>query len=74
MKTLKSSEIASYLFCPVCWWNERITGVKITKAISKGEEYHNAIAEKQSKARFLYFCIKITISIITALIVYRFLI
>lgn len=73
MKTLKSSEIASYLFCPVCWWSERINGIKITKAISKGEQYHSFIAENQSKARFLYICIIITLVVAISLIVYRFL-
>ena len=72
MKTLKSSEIASYIFCPLCWWIERTKGVQITKAISKGEKYHNLIAENQSKARFLYVCIKILIIIVIFLIIYRF--
>ncbi|MBI2649936.1 hypothetical protein HYX04_01340 [Candidatus Woesearchaeota archaeon] len=73
MKTIKSSEIASYLFCSVCWWTERMNGVKITKAISKGEKYHNLIAENQSKARFLYVCMIIMIVVVITLIVYRFL-
>ncbi len=73
MKTIKSSEIASYLFCPVCWWTERTKGVIITKKISKGENYHNLIAENQSKARFLYIGIIIIIFIIISLGTYRFL-
>lgn len=73
MKTIKSSEIASYLFCPVCWWTERMKGVKITKAMSKGEKYHNLIAENQSKARFLYVSMVIIIVIAIALVIYRFL-
>jgi len=73
MKTIKSSEIASYLFCPVCWWTERTKGVTITEKISKGEQYHNLIAENRSKARFLYIGIVIIIFIILILIAYRFL-
>ena len=73
MKTLKSSEIASYIFCPVCWWTERNKGVTITEKISKGEQYHNLIAENQSKARFLYIGIVIIIFIIISLSTYRFL-
>ena len=73
MKTIKSSEIASYLFCPVCWWTERTKGVTITEKISKGEQYHNIIAENQSKARLLYIGIIIIIFIIISLSTYRFL-
>ncbi|MBI1935186.1 hypothetical protein HYS31_01990 [Candidatus Woesearchaeota archaeon] len=73
LKTIKSSEIASYIFCPVCWWTERTTGVKVTPAISKGEAFHQDIARNQSKARTIYFCIRITIFIIATLIIYRFL-
>lgn len=73
MKTIKSSEIASYIFCPVCWWTERTKGVKISKAISKGEKYHNLISENQSKARFLYVGMIILIIVITSLIIFRFL-
>ena len=73
MKTIKSSEIASYLFCPVCWWTERMNGVKITKTISKGEKYHNAIAENQSTARVLYTSIMILSLFIIILFLYRFL-
>lgn len=73
MKTIKSSEIASYIFCPVCWWVERTKGVKITKAISKGEQYHNLISKNQSKARFLYFGLIIIIIVIITLIILRFL-
>ena len=73
MKTIKSSEIASYVFCPVCWWNERINGVKITNAIIKGEKYHILISENQSKARILYIFIGIVTAAIIFLIIYRFL-
>ena len=73
MKTIKSSEIASYIFCPVCWWTERTKGVKITKAISKGEKYHNIISENQSKARFLYVGMITLLIVIIALIILRFL-
>ena len=73
MKTLKSSEIASYLFCPICWWVEKTNGVAVTRAISKGEQYHNAVAENQSAARFLYASIIILTFIIIILIAYRFL-
>lgn len=73
MNIIKSSEIASYLFCPVCWWIERIKGVKITKAISKGEKYHNFISENQLEARYLYLSIRIIIIIIIILVIFRFL-
>ena len=73
MKTIKSSEVASYLFCPVCWWNERINGVKITKVMSRGESYHNIIAENQSKAKLLYVCMVIVAIVGLVLIIYRFL-
>ena len=73
MKTIKSSEIASYVFCPVCWWNERINGVKVTNAIIKGEKYHILISENQSKARILYIFIGIVTAAIIFLIIYRFL-
>ena len=73
MKTIKSSEIASYIFCPVCWWTERMNGIKITKAISKGEKYHNLISENKLKSRFLYIGIIIFIIVIITLIIFRFL-
>jgi len=64
MKTIKSSEIASYIFCPVCWWNERTKGVKITKKMMIGEKHHKTVSENQSKAKFLYVFIIIFIVII----------
>ena len=73
MKTIKSSEIASYLFCPVSWWIEITKGVKITKVMSKGEKYHHIISKNQSKARFLYVGMIIIIVIIITLIIFRFL-
>jgi len=73
MKIIKSSEVASYIFCPVCWWTERINGVKITKAISKGENYHNFISENQLKARFLYAGMMVLIIVIINLVIFRFL-
>ena len=73
MKTIKSSEIASYLFCPVCWWTGRTKGVKITEAISKGEKYHNVVSQNQENARILYICIIIIIIIAIPIIIYRFL-
>lgn len=73
MEKLKSSEIASYTFCPVCWWTERVRGVVITQAISKGEQYHNTIAKNRSTAKFLYNSVIILTFIILILIVYRVL-
>ena len=73
MKTIKSSDIASYLFCPVSWWIGITKGVKITKLMSKGEKYHNIISKNQPKARFLYVCMIIIAVVIIALIIYRFL-
>ena len=73
MKNLKSSEISSYLFCPVSWWIGRTKGVKITKVMSKGEKYHNLVSENQPKARFLYVCMSVVTVISIALIIYRFL-
>ena len=59
MKIIKSIEIASYLFCPVSWWIGKTKGVKITKSMGKGEEYHKLISKNQPKARFLHVCITI---------------
>ncbi|MCK4588938.1 MAG: hypothetical protein KAT77_00720 [Nanoarchaeota archaeon] len=73
MKTIKSSEISNYLFCPVSWWLGITKGVKITKAMKKGEKHHVLVSENQPKARYIYICITITIVIILALIIYRFL-
>jgi len=73
MKIIKSSEIASYLFCPVSWWIGKTKGVKITKTMTEGEKHHILISENQSKANFLYVCMMITIVIIIALLIYRFL-
>ncbi len=73
MKTIKSSEIANYLFCPVSWWIGITKGGKITKAMIKGENYHINIAKNQPKARFIYICITIITVIILALAAYRFL-
>lgn len=73
MKTIKSSEIASYIFCPVSWWIGITKGVKITKAMDKGEKYHHIVSKNQSKARFLYVGIIICTVIIIALITFRFL-
>lgn len=73
MEIIKSSEIASYLFCPVSWWIGKTKGVKITKSIGEGEEYHKLVSENQSKARFLHICSIIIILIIIALIMWRLL-
>jgi len=73
MKIIKSSEIASYLFCPVGWWIGKTKGVKITKSMSEGEEYHKLISENQSKARFLHICITMIILIIISLVMWRLL-
>lgn len=73
MKIIKSSEISSYLFCPVSWWIGKTKGVKITKAMTKGEKHHKHISENQSKASFLYVCMVILIIIIISLLIYRFL-
>jgi CRISPR/Cas system-associated exonuclease Cas4 (RecB family) len=73
MKIIKSSDIANYLFCPVSWWIGITKGVKITKTMNKGEKHHVIIAENQPRARFLYICMTITVVIIIALIIYRFL-
>lgn len=73
IKTIKSSEIASYLFCPVSWWIGITKGVKITKTMSEGEKHHILIAENQSKAKFLYVCMVFVVIIMIALVVYRFL-
>ena len=73
MKTIKSSDISSYLFCPVSWWIGITKGVKITKVMSKGENHHNLISKNQPKARFLHVCMTLLIAIIIALFIYRFL-
>lgn len=73
MKIIKSSEIASYLFCPVSWWIGRTKGVKITKAMVKGEKHHTVIAKNQSKAKFLYVGMVVVAMVMIALVMYRFL-
>jgi len=73
MRIIKSSEIANYLFCPTSWWLGITKGVKINKAMIKGEKHHTLIAVNQPKARFLYACIIITIILMTVLIIYRLL-
>jgi hypothetical protein len=73
MKIIKSSEISNYLFCPVSWWIGITKGVKITKAMDKGEKHHVIIAKNEPKARLIYIGITITSIIIFALIMYRFL-
>jgi len=72
MKIIKSSDIGSYLFCPVSWWIGITKGVKITKIMSKGEKYHYLISKNHSKARFLYVSMIIICVIIIALIIFRF--
>ncbi len=74
MKTIKSSEIASYVFCPVSWWIGRTKGIEITEVMNEGERYHNLVSENQIRARFLYVCIVIVLFIIATLIMYKFLI
>ena len=73
MKIIRSSEIASYLFCPVSWWIGRTKGVKVTKMMVKGEKHHKLIAETQSKAKFLYVGMVVVAIVIIALVAYRFL-
>ncbi|MCK4521092.1 MAG: hypothetical protein KAU20_00840 [Nanoarchaeota archaeon] len=73
MKIIKSSEIASYLFCPVSWWIGITKGVKITKKMIIGEKHHKTISENQTKANFLYIFIIIAVIIIISLLLYRFL-
>lgn len=73
MKIIKSSDISNYLFCPVSWWLGITKGVKVTKAMKKGEKYHVLVSKNQPKARYIHICITITILIILALIIYRFL-
>lgn len=73
MKIIKSSEIASYLFCPVSWWIGCTKGVKVTKSMKVGEKHHQIISENQPKARFLHICLTVVAIIVVALIIYRFL-
>lgn len=73
MKIIKSSEIASYVFCPASWWIGRTKGVKFTKSMQAGERHHQAISENQPKARVLHICLTVTVIIVVALIIYRFL-
>ena len=74
MKIVKSSEIASYIFCPVCWWNKRTKGLKITESIKKGVEHHAFISKNQSKAKFFHVFRIIVLFILVVLIIWRFLI
>ncbi|MBW2976688.1 hypothetical protein KY347_04540 [Candidatus Woesearchaeota archaeon] len=73
MRTIKSSEIANYLFCPVSWWIGKTKGVKITQVINEGKRHHTLVSENQPKARFVYVCIIISIALLTTLVVCRFL-
>lgn len=73
MKIIKSSDISNYLFCPVSWWIGITKGVKITKAMKKGEKHHTHIAKNQPKAKVLHVCITITTIIFVALLLYGFL-
>ncbi|MFH1506463.1 MAG: hypothetical protein ABIE94_05775 [archaeon] len=73
MKTIKSSDISNYLFCPVSWWLGITKGVKVTKAMNKGEKHHVLVSKNQPKARLIYIGMTIIIVFIIALIIYRFL-
>ncbi len=73
MRTIKSSDIASYLYCPVSWWIGLKEGVKITKPMIKGEKHHNFVSKNQPKAKFLYVSMIVTVVILLIFIIYRFL-
>lgn len=66
MKPIRSSEISSYLFCPVCWWIGITEGVKITSAMVEGEKHHKHVAENTTKAGALYACIIVITFILIA--------
>tara|TARA_B100000315_G_C14110922_1_gene378116 strand:+ start:67 stop:291 length:225 start_codon:yes stop_codon:yes gene_type:complete len=73
MRILKSSEISSYLFCPISWWLERTKGVKITKAMVKGEKHHKTISKNQPRAKLIYVLMAIVLAIIILMLLFRFL-
>lgn len=73
MKPIKSSEIASYLFCPVSWWLGITKGVKMTTAMERGERHHEIISRNQPAARGIYIAIIIIVILILAFIAYWFL-
>ena len=73
MKIIKSSEISSYLFCPVSWWIGRKEGIKTTKEMIVGAKHHKTVSENQSKAKLLYISAVIASIIIIFLLIYRFL-
>ena len=74
MKPIKSSEIASYVFCPVSWWKGVNEGVKITPAITKGVEHHSVIAENESSAKFLYVAMVVVGVVFLLVILYMLII
>jgi len=71
MTIIKSSEIASYLFCPVSWWIGITKGVKITKAMKRGEKFHKTVAENQPIAKIIYACMIILLIIAISLILFK---
>ncbi len=73
MKPIKSSEIASYLFCPVSWWIGITEGIKITKPMIKGEKHHTSVSKNQPKAKFFYVGMIVSVIILLIFIMYRFL-
>ena len=71
MTVIKSSEIASYLFCPVSWYLGRTKGVKITKAMDQGEKFHKTVAENQPTAKIIYTCMIIISILLISLILFK---
>jgi len=70
---IRSSEIASYLYCPVSWWIGLTKGVKVTSVMKKGEKHHETVSKNSSKAKFLYISIILAIMVILILILFRVL-
>ncbi len=73
MKIITSSEIASYVYCPGCWWKAKTEGVKITAKIQEGKKFHQQVSANQSRARFLHISVSVILIILLFLIVWRFI-
>ncbi len=70
---IKSSEISSYLYCPVSWWLTRTQGFKKTDASEQGVKHHELTAKNQKVYKNLKMVINVLIVVIVLLIVYWWL-
>ena len=71
MKIIRSSEVANYVYCPLCWWKSIKEGVKVTPKMREGEKFHQQIAARRSKARFLHASIILIMAVFIFLVIFR---